>query len=111
MNIMVTLFESSLVKKYIMAVSGSALFLFVVAHLLGNLQIFLGPEAINRYGHFLQANQEILWLARIGLLGVVVLHLWSAVKLSVENKVARSITYGKWNTTAASYVSRIMQMT
>jgi len=46
-------FESSLGKKYIMAVSGGLLFLFVVAHLLGNLQIFLGPEAINRYGHFL----------------------------------------------------------
>ena len=110
MNIIVNLFESSLGKKYIMAVSGSALFLFVVAHLLGNLQIFLGPEAINRYGHFLQANQEILWLARIGLLGVVVLHLWSAVKLSVENKAARSIPYANWNPTAASYASRTMLM-
>jgi len=110
MNIIVNLFESSLGKKYIMAVSGGALFLFVVAHLLGNLQIFLGPEAINRYGHLLQANQEILWFARIGLLGMVVLHLWSAVKLSVENKAARSIPYANWNPTAASYASRTMLM-
>ena len=57
MNIIANLFKSSLGKKYIMAVTGGALFLFVVGHLLGNLQFFLGPEVINRYGHFLQANQ------------------------------------------------------
>ena len=110
MNIIVNLFESSLGKKYIMAVSGGALFLFVVAHLLGNLQIFLGPEAINRYGHFVQANKEILWPARLGLLAAVAMHLWSAVKLSAENKAARPMPYSDWNPTAASYASRTMLM-
>ena len=75
-------FESSLGKKYIMAVSGGLLFLFVVGHLLGNLQIFLGPEAINRYGHFLQSNPEIIWPARIGLLVMVGLHIWAAITLT-----------------------------
>ena len=52
------IFSSSLGKKYIMALSGGVLFLFVLAHLLGNLQIFLGPEVINRYGYFLQSNPD-----------------------------------------------------
>ena len=54
MNIITNVFKSSLGKKYIMAVTGFVLFLFVIGHLAGNLQIFLGREAINRYGHFLQ---------------------------------------------------------
>ena len=68
MKIITNIFESSLGKKYIMAVTGFFLFLFVVGHLVGNLQIFLGPEAINRYGHFLQSNLELIWPARIVLL-------------------------------------------
>lgn len=111
MNIVANLFKSSLGKKYIMAISGAALFLFVVGHLLGNLQIFLGPEAINRYGRFLQTNKEILWLVRIGLLGMVALHIWSAVKLSAENKDARPIGYADNPVpVAASYASRTMLM-
>src|SRR5438093_10947215 len=111
MNIVANLFKSSLGKKFIMAISGAALFLFVVGHLLGNLQVFLGPEAINRYGRFLQTNKEILWPVRIGLLGMVALHIWSAVKLSAENKAARPIGYlDNPVPVAASYASRTMLM-
>src|SRR5437763_3945570 len=110
MSVLTNIFKSSLGRKFIMAVSGFLLFLFVVAHLLGNLQIFLGPEAINRYGHFVQANKEILWPARLGLLAAVAMHLWSAVKLSAENKAARPMPYSDWNPTAASYASRTMLM-
>ena len=110
MNIIAHLFKSSLGKKYIMAITGGALFLFVVAHLLGNLQFFLGPETINRYGHFLQANKEFLWPARLGLLILVALHSWSAVKISAENKAARPVPYANWNPTVASYASRTMLM-
>ena len=93
-----------------MAVSGFFLFLFVIAHMAGNLQIFLGPEAINRYGHFLQSNMELVWPARIGLLTLLVLHVWSAIKLSAENRAARPRQYAEWNPTAASYASRTMLM-
>jgi len=111
MNIVANLFRSSLGKKYIMAISGGALFLFVVGHLLGNLQIFLGAKAINRYGHFLQSNKELLWPVRIGLLGMVALHIWSAIKLSAENKAARPIDYLHDPVpVAASYASRTMLM-
>jgi len=111
MNIVTNLFKSSLGKKYITAISGAALLLFVVGHLLGNLQLFRGAQAINRYAHFLQSNKEILWPARFGLLIMVALHLWSAVKLSAENKAARPIGYADNPVpVAASYASRTMLM-
>lgn len=110
MNVGTNIFSSSLGKKYIMAISGLVLVLFVIAHLLGNLQIFLGPEAINRYGNLLQTNIEILWPARIFLLLMIGLHIWSAIKLSIENKAARPVPYANWNPTVATYASRTMLM-
>ncbi len=110
MKTVTNVFGSSLGKKYVMAVSGCVLFLFVVAHLLGNLQVFLGPEAINRYGHFLQSNLELIWPARIFLLLMVTLHVWSAAKLSRENRTARAVPYANWNPTVATYASRTMLM-
>jgi succinate dehydrogenase / fumarate reductase cytochrome b subunit len=76
-----------------MAATGGALILFLFGHMAGNLQIFLGPEAINRYGHFLQSNKEILWPARLGLLALVGLHVWSAIQVTLENQAARSVGY------------------
>jgi len=102
------IFCSSLGKKYIMAVSGCLLFLFVVAHLLGNLQIFLGREVINRYGHFLQSNPELIWPARIILLAMVGLHIWAAVKLTIENRAARPVNYAQYEVVVATYASRTM---
>jgi len=93
-----------------MAITGMALFLFVALHLVGNLQVFLGPEELNRYGAFLQGNIELLWPARIGLLVIVGLHIWSAIKLSAENKAARPQPYAKQELVAASYASRTMLM-
>src|SRR5215471_4901198 len=110
MKIIANIFGSSVGKKFIMAVSGLVLFLFVVGHMAGNLQIFLGPEAINRYGHFLQSNPELIWPARLGLLLMVGLHIWSAAKLSLENRAARPIPYGAYEPVAASYASRTMLM-
>jgi succinate dehydrogenase / fumarate reductase cytochrome b subunit len=104
------LFTSSLGKKFVMAVTGMALFLFVVAHLLGNLQIFLGPDTLNRYGAFLQGNTELLWPARVILLVLVSLHVWSAIKLSQENEAARPQPYAHHEIVAASYASRTMVM-
>lgn len=92
-----------------MAASGALLFLFVIGHLLGNLQIFLGPEAINRYGHFLQSNVEILWPVRIALLVLVVVHVVTAAQLTRENRAARPVGYaGNPAPPAASYASRTM---
>lgn len=110
MKVITNIFGSSLGKKYIMAVTGFALFLFVVGHMVGNLQIFLGPEAINRYGHFLQNLGEGLWVVRLSLLAIIVLHIWSAVKLSAENRAARPVAYASYKPVGSSYASRTMLM-
>lgn len=110
MNILTRFFNSSLGRKYIMALTGFAMVGFVIAHLIGNLQMFLGPEAINRYGAFLQNLGELLWVARLSLLAMILLHIWAAIKLSAENKAARPVSYENYNPTAASYASRTMLM-
>jgi succinate dehydrogenase / fumarate reductase cytochrome b subunit len=76
--------------------------------MLGNLQVFLGPDAINAYGHFLQTTPEILWSARLGLLVMVALHVWSAVRLTLANQAARPVGYEMSKPVAASYASRTM---
>jgi len=93
-----------------MAITGLALVGFVIAHLLGNLQIFLGPEALNRYGHFLQSTPELVWPLRIGLLVMTVLHIVAAVALTRQNRAARPVPYAHFEVVAASYASRTMFM-
>ncbi len=110
MNIIERIFKSSLGKKYIMAVTGFVLVLFVVGHMVGNLQVFLGPEAINRYGHFLQSNVELLWPVRIILLSFVVLHVWAAIQLSLENSAARPVAYSVYEPLGSTFASRHMLM-
>src|SRR5881227_188112 len=110
MSTVTNLFKSSLGKKYLMAVTGILMFVFVIGHLAGNLQIFLGREAINRYGHFLQSNPELIWPARLFLLVMVGLHIWAAVKLSLENKAARPVGYAQYQPVGSSYASRTMLM-
>jgi len=106
MNILVRAYRSSLGKKYIMAISGFALFLFVIAHMAGNLQIFLGREAINSYAAFLKSKPGLLWSARAGLLILVILHIMAAIQLVSENSEARPVKYAEGKPTAASLASR-----
>ena len=109
MNLILSIWRSSLGKKYMMAISGAGVFLFVIGHMIGNLQFFLGPEAINRYGHFLQSNLELLWPVRLGLLALVALHIISSLRLWLENNEARPIQYGHEEPpVAASLASRTM---
>lgn len=86
---------SSLVKKYVMAVTGFALAAFLLMHMLGNLQALEGgPHAINAYAHFLQTLPwEFLWGFRLGLAACIVVHFLVAVLLVIENKKARPQTY------------------
>jgi len=111
MNSIKLLLGSSVGRKFVMAVSGALLFCFVVGHMIGNLQFFLPPEAINRYAHFLQSTPELLWVVRLGLLATVLLHLWSASHLWAENRAARPVRYAMDPAVASSsYASRTMMM-
>lgn len=91
-----------------MALSGAILFLFVIGHLLGNLQVFGAPELINTYAHFLKSKPGLLWGARIGLLLCAGLHIVAAVSLSIENKAARPEDYARPLAYGSSLASRTM---
>jgi succinate dehydrogenase / fumarate reductase cytochrome b subunit len=95
-------------KKAVMAVTGAILAAFVLAHLLGNLQVFLGPDVFNGYAHALKSIPELLWAVRITLLAAVILHIWSAVQLAVVKSDARPVGYVKQKPTASTYASRTM---
>src|SRR5688500_7996199 len=110
MKLLARTFGSSLGKKYIMAITGALLFVFVFLHMVGNLQVFLGAEQLNAYGAFLQGVPELLWFARISLLVLIGLHIWSACKLAVENRRARPVGYQHYEVVVASYASRTMFM-
>ncbi len=101
-------YDSTIGKKVVMAVSGIALFLFVIAHLVGNLQFFEGPEKMNAYGRFLRIEPALLWAARIGLLVMVLAHIWSTIQLALLKQEARPVGYVKKKSIASSYASRTM---
>ena len=85
--------QSTIGKKMVMAVTGLIGVGFVVGHLLGNLQIFVGPGRFNAYSHFLHSLGELLWLVRLVLIAAVVLHVVAAVQLSRRRLVARPVRY------------------
>lgn len=91
-----------------MAVTGLLLFGFVVIHMLGNWQIFLGPEQINLYAHKLKSMPQLLWPARLGLLAIFALHVALAVRLSMENRAARPEDYRYRDWKKATPASRTM---
>lgn len=102
------LFKSSLGKKFVMAATGGLLVLFVVGHLVGNLQIFGAPEQINTYAHFLKSKPLMLWGVRFGLLAIVALHIITAVQLSLQNKEARPVGYAVDPVYGSTWQSRYM---
>lgn len=102
------LWQSSIGKKYVMAITGLGLFLFVIIHMLGNLQIYLGPEFINAYAKTLKATPAILWGARLGLLFITVLHITAAAQLTRANRKARPVAYANKKPVASTFASRTM---
>jgi succinate dehydrogenase / fumarate reductase cytochrome b subunit len=95
-------------KKAVMAVTGCILFLFVIGHLAGNLQVFEGPARINAYGHFLKNLGELLWIVRGILIVCVVLHIVATVQLWNRNRQARPVSYAVKKSVASNYADRTM---
>ena len=94
--------------KLLMAITGAGLIGFVAVHMLGNLQIYLGQEALNAYAKFLKSMPALLWTARIGLLAIFALHLGLAVYLKKQNKSARPHQYALSDPVGATLASRTM---
>ena len=106
---MLTLYRSTIGKKVIMAVSGLAMVAFVIGHMAGNLQVFLGPAKLNGYSAFLKSTGELLWVARFGLLAAVLLHVLMAWQLTRIKQTARPIEYAMRQPQASTIASRTMR--
>jgi succinate dehydrogenase / fumarate reductase cytochrome b subunit len=100
--------HSSVGRKMIVAVTGVILILFVIGHLLGNLQIYLGPDWINSYSKHLHDLGPLLWMIRGFLLASVILHIYFTILLAIENRRARPEAYRDRNYVKASWASRHM---
>lgn len=94
----------------IVALTGIILILFVVGHLLGNLQIFLSPDWINAYSEHLHELGPLLWMIRIFLLLTVIVHIYVTLQLAIQNKRARPTQYKDKENVKASFASRHMVM-
>ena len=103
--------RSSLGLKIVMALTGIVLFGFVIGHMIGNLQVYLGPEVFNGYAASLRAlgHGMLLWIARAGLLVAVGLHIWSAWRLTLMNSAARPVGYREVERRESTYASRTMR--
>lgn len=103
-------YSSSIGKKLLVALTGIALVVFILGHMIGNLLVFAGPEAINEYGHMLQTSLHGagVWIARLGLVAAVVIHIVATIQLTVANKAARKDAYGKQRFQVSSTSSRTM---
>ena len=101
-------FSSTLGKKVLMAVTGVILFGFVLGHMLGNLQIYLGAERLNHYGELLQSNRPLLWSVRTVLLFCVGVHIVAAVQVWLRNRAARPVRYKVFRPPSVDYAARTM---
>jgi len=102
---------STVGKKVVMALTGLILFGFVTVHMLGNLQVYMGAEAINAYGLSLRTllHGTGIWLFRAVLLGAVLLHIWAMAALTLVNRRARDVGYREWKARESTYASRTMR--
>ncbi|MBN2800943.1 MAG: succinate dehydrogenase cytochrome b subunit [Deltaproteobacteria bacterium] len=100
--------NSNIGLKVLMALSGMMMLGFVVVHMTGNLQVFLGAHALDRYGSFLQNIGELLWVARLGLVSALTIHVLSATILTLRSWGARPVAYRSKYWFAPSLLSRTM---
>lgn len=106
---LLTLYRSTIGKKAIMAVTGLMLVAFVIGHMAGNLQVFIGPAKMNGYAAFLKSTGELLWLVRLGLLAAVLLHILMAWQLTRIKSAARPVDYEKRQPQVSTVASRTMR--
>lgn len=104
-------FSSSIGKKQIVAITGIAMVLFLVAHLAGNLLIYKGPEALNHYSQTLKDLGALLWVARIGLIGSFLLHFGFTISLVIQNRKARGVQYNRpLHASTRKFSTRVMPL-
>jgi succinate dehydrogenase / fumarate reductase cytochrome b subunit len=113
------LYSTAVGKKYVMAITGLAMMGFVLAHMIGNLKMYLGAEELDHYSHFLTQlgyplipEDIALWLMRGGLIVAVLLHMHAAYSLTQLNRKARPVKYqSARDYEIANFASRTMRWT
>lgn len=113
------LYSTAVGKKYVMAISGIAMMGFVLFHMIGNLKMYQGAEALNHYAEFLKEllyplapKGVVLWILRGGLITMLLLHLHAAWSLTRLNRFARAVKYqGPRDYQVAKFASRTMRWT
>jgi len=106
-----TMWNSSIGIKVIVAITGFLLLLFVIGHMRGNLQIYLGQDALNHYGEKLRAIPALLWAVRLGLLAVFGVHVFFTIRLALLNRAARPVAYARKQAIKSTLSSRTMVVT
>jgi len=91
-----------------MAITGAALIGFLIVHMIGNLQIFIGQEQLNKYAETLQSLGTLKWGFRLLMVILAVVHIWEAVVLWLKNRQARPVGYRREDTVQATLSSRTM---
>jgi len=110
MNRLAAFWGSSVGKKAVMAVTGIMGVLFVVGHMVGNLQVFQGAERLNAYGHLLHGPlNELVWGARVALLVALVLHVVAAWQLTMRNRAARPVDYATRTPQVSTLAARTLR--
>ena len=85
--------SSSVGTKLVIGVTGFLLFLYLVIHIAGNLLVFFGPEVFNRYAYVMEEQNALLPLIELGLLAVVLIHVYKTVRMFFGNQQARPVGY------------------
>ncbi|HEV7920565.1 MAG TPA: succinate dehydrogenase cytochrome b subunit [Thermoanaerobaculia bacterium] len=116
MSWIASFYRTALGKKAVMAVTGAFLAGWVLAHMAGNLKIFMGPEHLNEYAKWLRTmgapampHSALLWIVRILMVVAVWLHIQAATQLTLQSREARPLAYTRRDNVVASYASRTMR--
>jgi succinate dehydrogenase / fumarate reductase, cytochrome b subunit len=110
-NPVVSFYQSSIGKKIVVGVTGLIWVAYVLGHLIGNLQIFLGQDRINAYSQFLHGLGPVLWAVRIVLVVALVTHVVATLQLAQQNRVAKSAKYAVAGYQRSTLASRTMVVT
>jgi succinate dehydrogenase / fumarate reductase cytochrome b subunit len=106
------MFGSTVGRKYLVAVTGILLVLFLIGHLVGNLLLYAGRDAMNSYAQGLKNLGAGLWVIRAGLLAVFVVHISLAISLNLASKKARGVAYASpLKPQVSSFATRSMVLT
>jgi succinate dehydrogenase / fumarate reductase cytochrome b subunit len=100
------MWRSSIGIKLVVAVTGCILLLYVIGHMVGNLQVFLGQDALNTYAEKLHAFPAFLWVVRLGMLAIAGIHIILTIYLALQNNQARPVAYKRKEAIKATLSSR-----